>query len=86
MYCKECGTKNEKDAKFCSKCGKKLTEESKKETKKETTKAKEETKKTENQTTTNSNIDAGGVRIAIKKEATSNRSNSYLCSNNCNYK
>ncbi|MBR3362308.1 MAG: DUF975 family protein [Bacilli bacterium] len=69
MYCKECGTKNEKDAKFCSKCGKKLTEESKKETKKETTKAKEETKKTENQTTTNSNIDAGGVRIAIKKEA-----------------
>ena len=53
MYCKECGTKNDSDAKFCSKCGKKLTEESKKET----------------PVTSNLIVDAGGIRKAMKKDA-----------------
>ena len=53
MYCKECGTKNEKNAKFCTKCGKELTEDSKKVT----------------PVTENSAGSAGGIRKAMKKDA-----------------
>ena len=35
MYCGECGTKNEKDAKFCENCGAALEQEEKKEGKRE---------------------------------------------------
>ena len=38
MFCSECGTKNEKDAQFCEKCGAKLEVEETKEEKKTTSK------------------------------------------------
>ena len=74
MYCKECGTKNEKNAKFCSNCGKEITEESKKTTE-EDKKITEENKKTTEESkkvtpvTNNSTVDTGGIRKAMKKEA-----------------
>ncbi len=45
MFCSKCGEKNEKDAKFCVKCGTKLEEEKKEEKTKEEISKEEQAKK-----------------------------------------
>lgn len=68
MHCKKCNAENEKGAKFCTKCGAALTEES-----------KEVTEESTNVTsvTPNSTNDAGGIRKEMKKDAKS-RVNGHL--------
>ena len=65
MFCSECGAKNEKNAKFCTGCGKELKKEEIKEEK-----PKEEAKTPKTPVTTLP-TDQGGVRKAIKAEAKS---------------